>query len=222
MTSAVVYHQIGRDVAAVAPDPAATTLYRDLLLVHRLNDVFGHVPADEDALLLTGGEVFYSSSGVYGPEDAHNFTVGSSDGQNGCWSPDPRNAAPEYVGVRFTGPVRVTGFQFASGLFSADYCPFGYGPCAHPTEFSLEASNDEIAWTTLFSVAAFAGMRVATRSPFFDEDSAWWDGGVFVSDRLDVANDHSYRSYRLVVTGFKPDRDGNYNVSELIFYGASA
>lgn len=222
MTSSVVLYQTGQTLAAVAPDPAATAFYRDLLLVHRLNDAFGHVPADEDALLRVEGEVFYSTSGVYGPEDVHTFSVGGSDGRNGCWAPDPRHAVPEYVGVRFAVPVRVTGFQFASGLFSAASCPFECGPCACPTDFSLEASNDESHWTRLFSAAAFAGMRVATASPFADESSDWWDGGVFLSDRLDVANDHAYRSYRLVVTGFKPDKDGNYNVSELIFYGASA
>ena len=222
MTSAVILHRTGQTIAAVAPDPTATTFYRDLLLVHRFKDAFGHVPADDGSLLLIDGEVFFSTSGVYGPEDVHTFSVGSSDGQNGCWAPDPRDAVPEFVGVRFAVPVRVTAFQFASGLFSAEYCPFGYGPCAYPTDFSLEASNDELDWTTLFSAAAFAGMRVATQSPFADEESDWWDGGVFLSDRLDLANDHAYRSYRLVVTGFRPDVDGNYNVSELIFYGASA
>ena len=222
MTSAVVLHQTGQTIAAAVPDPAATTFYRDVLLIHRFKDAFGHVPADEDALLLTEGEVFYSTSGAYGADRVHNFTVGNSDGRNGCWAPDPCNAVPEYVGVRFAVPVRVTGFQFASGVFSGLHCPFGYGPCAYPTDFSLEASNDESNWTTLYCAAAFAGMRVVDHSPFADEESDWWDGGVSLSDRLDLANDHAYRSYRLVVTGFKPDENGDYNVSELIFYGVSA
>ena len=222
MTSAIVLHQTGQSIAAVTPDPATTTFYRDVLLIHRFKDTFGHVPADEDALLRIEGEVFYSSSGVPGPEDVHNLSVGNSDGRNGCWAPDPRNACPEYVGVRFAAPVRVTGFQFASGVFSAAHCPFGYGPCAYPTDFSFEASNDESHWTTLYTATAFTGIGVTAKSPFFDEESDWWDGGVSLSDRLDLANDHSYRSYRLVVTGFKPDANGDYNVSELIFYGVSA
>ena len=222
MTSSIILHQTGQTIAAAVPDPAAATFYRDLLLVHRFKDAFGHVPADEDALLLTEGEVFYSSCGVPGPEDAHTFSVGNSDGRNGCWAPNPRNAVPEYVGVRFAVPVRVTGFQFGAGVFSSADCPFADGPCAYPTDFTLEASNDESNWTTLYAAAAFAGLRIAVKSPFADEESYWWSDGVFLSDRMDLANDHSYRSYRLVVTGFKPDKNGNYNVSELIFYGVSA
>jgi hypothetical protein len=222
MTSSVVYYQTGQDVAAVVPNPARSDFYRDLLLVHGFRDVYGHVTADADVIIMAQGEVFYSTNGVFGPEDVRSFSVGSSDGLNGCWSPDPRNAVPEYVGVRFADPVRVTGFQFSSGFFNSDYCPFGYGPCAYPTDFLLQASNDESDWTTLYAAADFAGMRVASQSPFFDEGSSWWEDGVYLSDRLDIPNDHFYRSYRLVVTDFAPDRNGNYNISELIFYGVSA
>ena len=222
MTSSVVYYQTGQGVAAVAPDPVQTDFYRDLLLVHRFRDAFGPVADNADVLVMAQGEVFYSTNGVFGPEDVRNFYVGNGDGQNGCWSPDPRNAAPEYVGVRFVHPVRVTGFQFASGVVNGTYCPFGYGPCAYPTDFLLQASSDGSEWTTLFAAAGFAGMRVATQSPFYDEGSSWWQDGVFLSDRLDIPNDHFYHSYRLLVTGFKPDSQGCYNITELIFYGVSA
>ena len=222
MTSSVVYYQTGQDVTSVVPDPAQTAFYRDLLLVHRFRDAFGHVADNADVLIMANGEVFYSTSGVYGPEEVHDFSVGSSDGLNGCWSPYPENAIPEYVGVHFVDPVRVTGFQFASGQSDGTYCPFGYGPCGYPTDFLFQASNNGSEWTTLFSAAAFRGMRVATKSPYPDEGSWWWEDGVFLSDRLDIPNDHFYRSYRLLVTGFTPDKNGNYNVSELIFYGVSA
>lgn len=222
MSSSVVYYQTGPNVVAAALDPSLTDFYRDLLARHRFLDVLGHVPADEDALLRIEGEVFYSTSGVPGPYAVNTFSVGSSDGRNGCWAPDPRNAAPEYVGVRFAAPVRVTGFQFASALFSAASCPLGHGPCACPTDFRFEASNDEVEWTRLYAAENYGGVRVASISPYDDEPSDWWEGGVFLSERFDLDNDHYYTSYRFVVTAFKPDKNGNYNVSELVFYGRLA
>ena len=59
-----------------------------------------------------------------------------------------------------------------------------------------------ISRKALYAAADFAGMRVASQSPFFDEGSSWWEDGVYLSDRLDIPNDHFYRSYRLVVTDF--------------------
>ena len=153
--------------------------------------------AGEDSLLLTEGEVFSSTSSAADPAYAHNFYIGSSDGQNGCWAPDPPTATPEYVGVRFTVPITVTGFQFASGVYSSAKAPYGVGPCAYPTAFRLEASNDETNWTPLLDISNFTGMRVATQSIFSAEGSSWWDGGVSLSDRLDVSNDHAYLAYRM-------------------------
>ena len=222
MPSALVYYQTGSTVAAAALDPAQTAFYRDLLVRHRFRDALGHVPGDDDALLWVEGEVFYSTCGVPGPHSVHSFSVSSSDGRNGCWAPDPKNAVPEFVGVRFTTPIRITAFQFASGLFSNHYCPYGYGPCACPTDFRFEASNDEVSWTTLYAATDYGGMRVATASPFYDEPADYWDDGVFLSERLDCDNDHYYLSYRLVVSAFKPDKNGNYNISELVFYGRTA
>jgi hypothetical protein len=223
MTSSAVYYRSGQDVSVAPIEPARTAFYRDLLLRHRFRDAYGHVPATgEDALLWVDGQILYSSCGVPGPGSVLDFSVSSSDGQNGCWAPNPNNAVPEYVGVRFADPVCVTGFQFASGLFSAADCPFGYGPCACPTDFSFEASQDEITWTTLYAASDYGGMRVAQTSPFYDETSDWWEGGVFLSERLDLENDHYYRSYRMVVSAFRPDKNGNYNVSELVFYGRTA
>jgi hypothetical protein len=222
MTSSLVYYQTGSTVAAAALDPAQTDLYRDLLLRHRFLDAFGRVPADEDALLWVEGEVFYSTCGVPGPFAVNTFSVGHSDGYNGCWAPDPRNAVPEFVGVRFETPLRITSFQFASALFNGLHCPYGHGPCACPTAFRLEASNDDVQWTTLYAAENYGGMKVAAVSPFYDEPSTSWKNGVFLSERLDLQNDHYYTSYRFVVLAFKPDKNGNYNVSELVFYGRAA
>ena len=218
----VVYYRTGDRIEAVTPDPSGPAFYRDLLFVHRFKDVFGHVVADADGLVAVSGEVFWSSSGVDEPETVYDFLIGNGDGDNGCWSPNPQNAVPEYVGVRFAAPVRVTGFRFATSLLGPSFCHNGWTPCGYPTAFSLEASNDEANWATLLSVSDFAGMAVAEGSPFADEDCLSWEGGVFLSDRLDVANDHAYLAYRMVVSGFKPDRDGRYSVAELIFYGAVA
>lgn len=220
MASSVVYHQRGDQVFKATSDPANAELYGDAILVRRLGDVFGHVVAGEDSLITTLGEVFCSTCGVYEQEAVHDLWVGNGDGLNGCWSPNPRNAVPEYVGVRFATPMRITGFQFATNMSSSQYCPLGAGPCGYPTAFTLEATNDETNWTTLLQESAFTGMRTAFASPYAEEDSSWWDDGVFVSDRMDVDNDHYFLAYRLVVTAFKPDKDGNYNIAELFFYGA--
>jgi hypothetical protein len=220
MASSIVYHQIGDRVFTATSNPASAEMYGDSVLVRRFDDVFGHVIAGEDSLITTLGEVFYSSCGVYDPQAVHDLWVGNSDGLNGCWSPNPCNAIPEYVGVRFPSPVRITGFQFATNLSSNQYCPLGAGPCGYPTAFTLEASNDELNWTTLLQEPAFTGMRTTFESPYAGEDSSWWDEGAYVSDRMDVANDHYFLAYRMVVTAFKPDKAGNYSVAELYFYGA--
>jgi len=219
--SSVVYYRNGEAVALASSDPFDPAFYRDYLFLHRFNDVFGHVPGDQDGFIMDPGEVFYSTCGVYEPESVRDGELGNSDGINGCWSPDPRNAVSEYVGVRFSQPVQVTGFQFVSGQRGASACPYGGGPCGYPTAFALEASNDATHWTRLFSLGAFTGMRVADQSPYPDEDSSWWSDGVFLSDRLDVPNDHYFLAYRMLISAFKPDKKGNYNIAELIFYGAS-
>lgn len=219
MATTRIYSETDGQVTASA-DPASLAFYRDALLVHAFKDVSGHVVAGEDALLTTEGEVFYSSTSSLEPECARNFFLGGADGFNGCWAPEPPSAVPEYVGVRFAVPVTVTGFQFSSGLHDNTACPGGVGPCAYPTSFALEASNDEINWTRLLAVSGFTGMRVATESIFANEYSQWWDGGVSVSDRLDLDNDHAYLAYRLVVYAFSPDIEGRYNIAELVFYGS--
>jgi hypothetical protein len=220
MGTTIIYSRYGDQVTTSA-DATQPAFYRDAILVHTFQDVFGHVTAADDALLRTDGEVFYSTSSSLEPEYARNFYLGGADGQNGCWAPDPASAIPEYVGVRFAVPVTVTGFQFATGLASNDDCPYATGPCAYPTAFSLEASNDESNWTELLSMTDFTGMRVATQTLFDNEDPAWWEKGVSLSDRLDVPNDHAYLAYRLVITAFKPDVYGRYNISELLFYGTA-
>jgi hypothetical protein len=218
----VVYHQTGARVLAETPDPASAAFYGDNILIRRFEDVYGHVVAPTDGLIMTAGETFCSTSGGDDATYVRNFRIGGGDGQNGCWCPDPRNATPEYVGVRFETPVRVTGLQFATDMFSGDDCPFGAGPCGHPTAFALEASNDEASWTTLLRLSDFTGMRVALESPYATEDASRWMDGVFLSDRLDVANDRYFLAYRLVVTAFKPDSNGFYNIAELVFYGSLA
>jgi len=220
MGTSIIYSRTGGQLAVTA-DPSLPAFYRDALLVHTFKDVIGHVTAGEDSLLLTEGEVFSSTSSAADPAYAHNFYIGSSDGQNGCWAPDPPTATPEYVGVRFTVPITVTGFQFASGVYSSAKAPYGVGPCAYPTAFRLEASNDETNWTPLLDISNFTGMRVATQSIFSAEGSSWWDGGVSLSDRLDVSNDHAYLAYRMVISAFSPDKYGRYNISELVFYGTA-
>jgi len=160
-TSSIIYSRSG-DRLTVTTDPARRDFYRDALLVHTFKDVIGHVPADEDNLLRTDGTVFSSTSSATDPSYAHNFYLGSSDGNNGCWAPDPPNATPEYVGVRFSVPVTVTGFQFASGVLNADKAPYGVGPCAYPTAFRLEASNDETSWTELLAITDFTACASST------------------------------------------------------------
>jgi len=73
----------------------------------------------------------------------------------------------------------------------------------------------------LLDISNFTGMRVATESIFSAEGSSWWDGGVSLSDRLDVSNDHAYLAYRMVISAFSPDKYGRYNISELVFYGTA-
>uniref|UniRef100_I2PYN6 F5/8 type C domain-containing protein n=1 Tax=Desulfovibrio sp. U5L TaxID=596152 RepID=I2PYN6_9BACT len=216
----MLYHQTEGGILTVAPDLSAPDVYRDLLFVRRPEDVFGHVPADEDGLILTRGEVFYSSCGVVEPAAVRNRSIGNGNMENACWSPDPRNAVPEYVGVRFDQPARVTGFQFATNVSSAVNCPYGAGPCGHPTGFALEGSDDEANWTRLLAMTDFTGMREAHQSPFPTENASWWADGVFLSDRMDIADSHYFLAYRLVVSAFKPDIHGNYSIVELVLYGA--
>jgi hypothetical protein len=220
MASSSIYCRTNGQIVSGTADPAKVAFYSEAILVHTFKDVFGHVTAAEDILLRTSGEVFYSTTSTLEPECARNFYI-HGDGSNGCWSPDPPSATSEYVGVRFSTPVLVTGFQFASGVSSGASCPYGVGPCAYPTDFRLEASNDETDWTQLLSMTQFAGMRVVTESVFSGEGTRSWDGGTSLSDRLDVVNDHAYLAYRLVIEGFSPDDQGRYNISELIFYGTA-
>jgi len=219
MQSLVVYHQTSDGFFPVVPDPSKPEFYRDLLLTRRFEDVFGHVPADEDGLILTRGQVFYSTCGVTEPEAVRNRMIGNGDMENACWSPDPRNATPEYVGVRFEQPALVTGFQFATSVSDTENCPFRAGPCGHPTSFALEGSNDEANWTPLLEMTRFTGMHTTFTSPFPTENCSWWSDGVFLSDRLDIADSHYFLAYRMVVSAFKPDIYGNYSLGELVLYG---
>jgi len=220
MESVSIYSRSGDAVTMVAPDATAPELYRDLLFVRRFNDVFGHVPADEDRVVRTSGEVFYSTNGAYEPWSVRNQMIGQGDMINGCWRPDPKNAVPEYVGARFTEPLKVTGFQFACSVSDERiYCPCGSGPCANPTSFTLEGSNDEANWTTLLDIKDFTGMRMVYDSPYDDEDCSWWDPAVFLSDRMDIPDSHYFLAYRMVISDFKPDIYGTYLVSELVLYG---
>ncbi|WP_428562093.1 MAG: hypothetical protein ACP59X_20500 [Solidesulfovibrio sp. DCME] len=219
MTSYTIYHQTAAGLVPVVPDAADPQLYRDLLLTRRLGDVFGHVPAEADGLVMTRGEVFYSTLGVDEAWGVRNLMIGNGDLDNACWAPDPRNAVPEYVGVRFAAPLQATGFQFASNASISDSCPYKAAPCGHPTSFSLQGSNDEETWTPLLAMTDFTGMRVTFTSPYPAENCSWWDDGVFLSDRMDIADPHYFLAYRLVVSAFKPDIYGNYNISELVLYG---
>ncbi len=56
-------------------------------------------------------------------------------------------------------------------------------------------------------------------SPFPDEDLSGYADRIFLSDRMDVPNDHFFLAYRLRVEDAVTDVNGYYNVSELIFYG---
>lgn len=221
MQSLAVYHLTDAGLTAVTPDPGNPEFYRDVLLRRGFDDVFGHVPADADGIIMADGEVFYSSSAVEEPWVARDFMIGDSDLYNGCWAPDPRDAVPEYVGVRFQTPVLVTGFQFVTGVSGSYECPMNAAPCGHPTSFVLEGSNDETVWTPLVAMTDFVGMRITFESPFADEDSSWWDDGVFLSDRLDIVDPHYFLAYRMVISAFKPDVYGTYSLSELIFYGGA-
>lgn len=216
----VLYHHTPTGLVPVVPDAADPQFYRDLLFTRRFGDLFGHVTADADGLVMTRGEVFYSTLGVDDADGARNLMIGNGDRNNACWAPDPRSAVPEYVGVRFAAPLRATGLQFACNASSSYSCLYEAAPCGYPTAFSLEGSNDEENWTSLLTMAAFTGMRVTFTSPYPAEDCSWWDDGVFLSDRLDIVDPHYFLAYRMTVSAFKPDKYGNYNISELVLYGA--
>lgn len=217
--SRVAYHMTNGAVHRSLPDPAQRAMYLDHLAVHRFGDAWGYVPHPDPGLLTVEGTLFYSSCDTYWPL-ANDMLIGHTDGINGSWVPKPRNSLPAYVGVRFTQPLRVTGFQYACGVYSLASCPYDTGPCAYPSTFFLEGSNDESQWTTLLAVTGYRGMRVATDSPFPDEElEAYEQGLVFLSDRMDVPNDGFYLAYRMRIEAAVTDRNGAYNVSELIFYG---
>ena len=219
MHSLALYRETAAGLATVTPDPYDPQYYRDLLLARSFDDVPGCVHADADRVCRTPGEVFYSSMDVEDPNEVHNFMIGNGDLYNGNWMPSPRNAVPEYVGLRFEEPVLVTGFQFSSTASISYNCPMSAAPCGYPTDFSLEGSNDEVEWTTLLSMTRFAGMRVTFSSPYYDEACDWWDDGVFLSDRMDIADPRHFLAYRMVVRAFKPNIKGIYNVAELVLYG---
>ncbi|QLA17699.1 hypothetical protein [Desulfolutivibrio sulfoxidireducens] len=216
--SRIAYHLTDTGVSRSLPDAAERTLYQDHLLVHEFVDIWGYVAREEDGLLQVEGTLFSSSCGSAWPL-ANDFLIGGTDGKNGSWVPSPQGALSEYVGVRFVRPLRVTGFQFSSGVYRPARCPDGVGPCAYPRAFVLEASSDESAWTELLSVTGFRGMRVTDASPFPDEDLSGYADRIFLSDRMDVPNDHFFLAYRLRVEDAVTDVNGYYNVSELIFYG---
>ncbi len=216
--SRIAYRLTDAGVSRSLPDAAERTLYQDHLIVHRFGDIWGYVVREEDGLLQVEGTLFSSSCDSDWPL-ANDFLIGGTDGKNGSWGPSPQGALPEYVGVRFASPLRVTGFQFSTGVYQPEDCPGGAGPCAYPSAFVLEASNDESAWTELLSVTGYRGMRVADSSPFPDEDLSAYAGRIFLSDRMDVQNDLFFLAYRMRVEDAVTDVSGYYNVSELIFYG---
>ncbi|WP_300163407.1 hypothetical protein [Solidesulfovibrio sp.] len=220
MRTLAIYSETQGGIAAVVPDPYDPRFYRDLLLSRGFDDVPGCVGADADRICRTRAQVFYSTLGLAMADEVQNFMIGNGDLYNGCWAPNPKNAVPEYVGLRFDAPVLVTGFQFSSTASISDSCPMKAAPCGHPTSFALEGSNDEAQWTTLLSMTRYGGMRVTFTSPYADEDCSWWDDGVYLSDRMDIADPRYFLAYRMVVSAFRPDIHGNYNVAELVFYGA--
>jgi hypothetical protein len=216
--SRIAYHLTDAGVSRSLPDAAERALYQDHLIVHRFGDIWGYVAREDDGLLLVEGTLFSSSCGSSWPL-ANNFLIGGTDGKNGSWVPSPQGTLSEYVGVRFETPLRVTGFQFSSGVYRPARCPGEVGPCAYPSSFVLEASDDETAWTELLSMTGYRGMRVTDASPFPDEDLSPYAGRIFLSDRMDVQNDHFFLAYRMRIEDAVTDVNGYYNVSELIFYG---
>lgn len=220
--SRVAYHLTTAAVSRALPDPLERTLYQNHLIVHRFGEAWGYVPRQDPGLLALEGTLFSSSCSTYWPL-ANDLYIGGTDGVNGSWTPQPRGALPEYVGVRFAAPLRVTGFQFSCGVKELAVCPYAAGPCAYPSTFVLEASNDETQWTPLLAVANYRAMRIATASPFPGEQlTASERGRVFLSDLMDVSNDAFYLAYRMRILAAVTDLYGNYNVSELIFYGQNA
>lgn len=216
--SGIVYIEENGGIRRSEPDPSLREFYRDHILVRAFGDVFGRAPAQEERLLTLPGTQLYSSCGAYWSDYLDQRIY--SDGLNGCWRPDPQGAAPEYAGVRFDRPVRVTGFQFASAVHYPEDCPESAGPCACPATFSLDASNDGASWTTLLLVENSADMAIAFESPFPGEDPYLLeDGTVFLSGRLEVPNQGWFLFYRMNVQDFTPNLAGGYNVSEMIFYG---
>jgi hypothetical protein len=220
--SRVAYHLINEMMSRILPDPLERSLYQDHLIVHRFGDAWGYMPRIDPGVLMAEGTLFYSSCGTYWPL-ANDGRIGNADGVNGCWVPQPRGSTPQHVGVRFETPLMVTGFQFSCGVRELAACPYAAGPCAYPSTFVLEASLDETSWVPLLSVTGYRGMRAATGSPIpGDKLEEYETGLIFISDRMDVPNDAFYLAYRMRIEAAVPDINGNYNVSELIFYGHDA
>jgi hypothetical protein len=216
--SRIAYHLIDTGVSRSLPDAAERAMYQDHLIVHRFGDVWGYVVREEDGLLQVEGTLFSSSCDSDWPL-VNDFLIGGTDGGNGSWAPSPQGSLPEYVGVRFESPIRVTGFQFSTGVYSPEDCPGGADRAPIPRPLSWRPRTDESAWTELLSVTGYRGMRVADSSPFPDEDLSAYAGRIFLSDRMDVQNDLFFLAYRMRVEDAVTDVSGYYNVSELIFYG---
>ncbi|KUG29955.1 hypothetical protein ASZ90_000147 [hydrocarbon metagenome] len=217
--SRVAYHLTNGAVSRALPDPLERALYQDHLIVHHFGDAWGYMPRQDDGLLLVEGTLIMSSCSTYWPL-VNDFRIARTDGVNGSWVPQPRGSVPQYVGVRFAAPLRVTGFQFSSGVRETSVCPNATGPCAYPSTFVLEASNDESLWTPLLSVTDYRAMRVATASPFPGEQIGDYEADrIFLSDLMDVPNDAFFLAYRMRILAAVTDLFGNYNVSELIFHG---
>lgn len=217
--SRIAYHLTNGTVSRSLPDPLERTLYQDHLIVHRFGQAWGYLPRQDDGLLLAEGTLIMSSCSTYWPL-ANDFCIAGTDGINGSWVPQPPGSTPQYVGVRFASPLRVTGFQFSCGVRELSVCPYATGPCAYPSTFVLEASNDEALWTPLLFVTNYRAMRVATASPFPDERMEDYElGRIFLSDLMDVPNDAFFLAYRMRIEAAVTDLFGNYNVSELIFHG---
>ena len=216
--SGIIYIEENGEIRRSEPDLSTREFYRDHILVRSFGDVFGRAPEQEERLLALPGTRVYSSNASSWPDYLDQEIY--SDGMNGCWRPDPPGAVPEYAGVRFDLPVRVTGFRFASAVNYPEDCPGSAGPCAYPKSFSFDASSDGVNWTTLLDVENYANMEIAFESPFPNEsDYLLEEGTVFLSGRLDVANQGWFLFYRMNVRDFTPNLSGGYNVSEMIFYG---
>jgi len=198
-------------------DPSSKGFYQEHVLVRTFKDVFG-APEEASGLILRQAETFYSSNSSAWPLFFNQSL--STDGRNGCWIPDPADAAGESLGVRFDRPVEVTAFRFASGVRLDSDCPQG-APCSYPSSFSLEGSNDGSNWSTLLFVEDFHDMEIAESSPFEGDYVSSFGGHIFLSGRLEVPAPGWFLSYRMRVLDFKPNASGGFNVSELVFYGRS-